>query len=181
MVCGVLPSAGSKPVHFFKRLFQSRPPARGPSARSGGVHEQRLVRFFYLARCGVRMATNQHANQEPGQGRAGKEVFLFTKNGVATCAPKHQKPTKKSHVHSGIRTRNRPYAHVLVPRPLPPPSILVLAGGQNRKWALSFFFVYERFFRCVANPFSAVPPLTNFPVWQCACGWRSIGGFPSCR
>ena len=47
-------------------------------------------------------------------------------------------------MHSGIRTRNRQYAYILVSRPLPPPSMLVLAG-QNRKKALSFFFVYKRF------------------------------------
>ena len=31
------------------------------------------------------------------------------------------------------------------------------------------------------NHFSAVPPLSNIPVWQCSCGWRSIDGCPSCR
>ena len=33
----------------------------------------------------------------------------------------------------------------------------------------------------MTNRFSAVPPLSNLPVWQCACGWRSIDGCPSCR
>ena len=46
---------------------------------------------------------------------------------------------KKTHVHSGIRTRNRQYAYLLLPRPPPTPSMLVLAG-QNKKWALSVLF-----------------------------------------
>ena len=50
----------------------------------------------------------------------------------------------KTHVHSGIRTRNRQYAYILVPRPLPAPSMLVLAG-QNRKWALSVLFYIKDF------------------------------------
>ena len=70
-------------------------------------------------------------------------------------APKANK--KNRHVHRGIRTRNRQHTYMLVPRPLPPPSMLVLAG-QNRKWALSVLFVYNRFFS-VANQFSAVPRL----------------------
>ena len=100
---------------------------------------------------------------------------------AATCAPKHQKPTTtKTHVHSGIRTRNRQYAYILVPRPLPPPSMLVLAG-RNRKWALSVVFVHGRFpppnnyFRL--SPFCSFLPCGSVPVGRSG----SIGEFSSRR
>ena len=76
---------------------------------------------------------------------------------------------KKTHVHSGIRTRNRQYAYILVPRPLPAPSMLVLAG-QNRNWLFRFFFVYKRIFRCRIA--FRLPPLCQI----CLCGSVHVGG-----
>ena len=117
--------------------------------------------------------------------RCGRANLAFLR--ALQLAPESTKcQPKKTHVHSGIRTRNRQYAYMLVPRPLPPPSMLVLAG-QNRKWALSVLFVHKRFappnnyFRLSPLCSEALlisyqnyahgspPPLLNRPYCCCCC------------
>ena len=82
-----------------------------------------------------RPATNPQTRNFRQCGRA--QLAFLRALRLAPQSTKSQQ--KKTHVHSGIRTRNRQYAYILVPRPLPAPSMLVLAG-QNRKWALSDLF-----------------------------------------
>jgi hypothetical protein len=70
--------------------------------------------------------------------QCGREQLAFLR--ALRLAPQSTKSQqKKTHVHSGIRTRNHQYAYLLLPRPPPTPSMLVLAG-QNKKWALSVLF-----------------------------------------
>ena len=71
------------------------------------------------------------------QKKRGMKIFRWTLLSLARCVLARRRGVRRA--LRGIRTRNRQNAYILAPRPLPPPSMLVLAG-HNKKWALSVLF-----------------------------------------
>ena len=96
-----------------------------------------VVRMFFFVRAAAADFPVEGENKTSDVGRGGAANHLSSPCGLRVGRGRllvghHSRAAR-------VVAVRRQHAHILVPRPLPAPSTLVLAG-QNRKWALSDLF-----------------------------------------